>query len=53
VALRRESALRGRRLRLDEALFERLAMSRAGLWFVLHVAPSSTESSSPGRMAMA
>jgi deazaflavin-dependent oxidoreductase (nitroreductase family) len=27
-------------MRLDEALFERFAMSRAGYWFLLHVAPS-------------
>jgi deazaflavin-dependent oxidoreductase (nitroreductase family) len=39
VALRRESPYRGRRLRLDEALFERLAMSQLGLWYVLHLAP--------------
>ena len=29
----------GRRLRLDEALFERFAMSRAGNQFALHLAP--------------
>jgi deazaflavin-dependent oxidoreductase (nitroreductase family) len=39
MAFRRESPLRGRRLRLDEALGERLAMSRAGYWFLLKVAP--------------
>ncbi len=39
MSLRRESAVRGRRLRLDEALFERFAMSRAGYLFMLHVAP--------------
>jgi deazaflavin-dependent oxidoreductase (nitroreductase family) len=35
----RESPIRGRRLRLDEALFERFAMSRAGYLFMLHLAP--------------
>ncbi|WP_231995945.1 nitroreductase family deazaflavin-dependent oxidoreductase [Mycobacterium sp. 852002-51163_SCH5372311] len=39
MALLRESPRRGRRLRLDEALFERFAMSRAGYQFALHVAP--------------
>jgi deazaflavin-dependent oxidoreductase (nitroreductase family) len=39
MTLRRESPYRGRRLRVDEALFERFAMSRAGYWFVLRVAP--------------
>ncbi len=39
VPLRRESPLRGRRLRLDEVLLERFAMSRAGLQFLLKVAP--------------
>jgi deazaflavin-dependent oxidoreductase (nitroreductase family) len=39
VAFRRESPFRGRRLRLDEALFERFAMSRVGNQFALHVAP--------------
>lgn len=39
MALRRHSDLRGRRLRLDEALLERFAMSRAGYWFLLQVAP--------------
>ncbi|HZQ30257.1 MAG TPA: nitroreductase family deazaflavin-dependent oxidoreductase [Mycobacterium sp.] len=39
MALRRESPIRGRRLRIHEALFERVAMSPAGLWYVLHVAP--------------
>src|SRR5271166_6481109 len=39
VAFRRESPIRGRRLRFDEALFERFAMSRAGYWFILRVAP--------------
>jgi deazaflavin-dependent oxidoreductase (nitroreductase family) len=31
--------LRGRRLRLDEAILERFAMSRAGYLYLLHVAP--------------
>lgn len=35
----RESPLRGRRLRLDEALIERFVMSRIGMQFMLHVAP--------------
>jgi deazaflavin-dependent oxidoreductase (nitroreductase family) len=39
VAFRRESPIRGRRLRLDEALLERFAMSRAGYQYLLHVAP--------------
>jgi deazaflavin-dependent oxidoreductase (nitroreductase family) len=39
VALLRESPIRGRRLRLDEALLERFAMSRAGYLFMLHAAP--------------
>jgi deazaflavin-dependent oxidoreductase (nitroreductase family) len=39
MALRRHSDLRGRRLRLDEALLERFAMSRAGLQFLLKLAP--------------
>jgi deazaflavin-dependent oxidoreductase (nitroreductase family) len=39
VAFRRESPIRGRRLRLDEALFERFAMSRAGYLFMLRAAP--------------
>ncbi|MGH3523298.1 MAG: nitroreductase family deazaflavin-dependent oxidoreductase [Mycobacterium sp.] len=39
MSLRRESPIRGRRLRLDEVLFERFAMSRAGYLFMLHVAP--------------
>jgi hypothetical protein len=39
VTLRRQSPIRGRRLRLDKALLERFAMSRAGFWFLLHVAP--------------
>lgn len=39
MALRRESEHRGRRLRFDEVLLERFAMSRAGYRFLLHVAP--------------
>lgn len=39
MSLRRESPFRGRPLRLDEALFERFAMSRPGYLFGLHVAP--------------
>jgi deazaflavin-dependent oxidoreductase (nitroreductase family) len=31
--------MRGRRLRLDEVLFERFAMSGAGYWFMLRLAP--------------
>jgi hypothetical protein len=39
VSLRRESPIRGRRLRLDEALMERALMSPAGYRFLLHLAP--------------
>lgn len=39
MATRRYSAHRGRTLRIDEVVLERFAMSRAGLWFLLHVAP--------------
>lgn len=39
MSLRRESPIRGRRLRLDEALIERTLMSPAGYRFLLHVAP--------------
>ncbi|ETW23473.1 nitroreductase family deazaflavin-dependent oxidoreductase [Mycobacterium gastri] len=39
MALRRESPIRGRRLRLDEALMERALISPVGTLFVLHVAP--------------
>jgi deazaflavin-dependent oxidoreductase (nitroreductase family) len=39
MSLRRESPVRGRRLRLDEALAERALMSRAGYQFLLRVAP--------------
>ena len=39
MALRRESPIRGRRLRFDEVLLERALMSRAGYQFLLHLAP--------------
>jgi deazaflavin-dependent oxidoreductase (nitroreductase family) len=39
VSLRRESPIRGRRLRLDEALIERAAMSPPGYRFLINVAP--------------
>jgi hypothetical protein len=39
MSLRRESPIRGRRLRLDEALMERALMSPAGYRFLVHVAP--------------
>lgn len=39
MSLRRESPIRGRRLRLDEALVERALMSPAGYQFLLKVAP--------------
>jgi deazaflavin-dependent oxidoreductase (nitroreductase family) len=39
VTLRRESPIRGRRLRLDEALLERAIMSPPGYQFMLHLAP--------------
>jgi deazaflavin-dependent oxidoreductase (nitroreductase family) len=39
VTLRRESPIRGRRLRFDEVLIERALMSPAGYRFLLHVAP--------------
>lgn len=39
MALRRYSELRGRKLRLDEALAERMLMSRGGYWFLLKGAP--------------
>jgi deazaflavin-dependent oxidoreductase (nitroreductase family) len=39
VSLRRFSPYRGRRLRWDEALFERIAMSRAGSLLGKHLAP--------------
>ena len=39
VSFRRESQVRGRRLRLDEALLERLLVTPVGYQFLLHVAP--------------
>jgi deazaflavin-dependent oxidoreductase (nitroreductase family) len=39
MSRRRESRIRGRRLRIDEALLERFAMSRAGYQFLLRIAP--------------
>ena len=39
MSLRRESPIRGRRLRLDEALIERAAMSPPGYRFLINVAP--------------
>lgn len=39
MSLRRESPARGRKLRIDEALLERLLMSPAGYQFLLHLAP--------------
>ncbi|MFZ0905877.1 MAG: nitroreductase family deazaflavin-dependent oxidoreductase [Mycobacterium sp.] len=39
MSLRRESPIRGRRLRLDEALMERALMSPVGYRFLLHLAP--------------
>src|SRR5581483_4214128 len=39
VSLRRESPIRGRRLRIDEALMERALMSPVGYQFLLRVAP--------------
>jgi deazaflavin-dependent oxidoreductase (nitroreductase family) len=39
VSLRRESPIRGRRLRLDEAVIERALMSPAGYRYLLHLAP--------------
>lgn len=39
MTFRRYSDLRGRRLRVDEVLRERFAMSRPGLQFLLKVAP--------------
>jgi deazaflavin-dependent oxidoreductase (nitroreductase family) len=39
VSIRRESPIRGRKLRLDEALLERLLMSPVGYRFLLHLAP--------------
>lgn len=40
MSLRRHSDLRGRRLRIDEVLLERFAMSRAGYQFLLRIAPA-------------
>ncbi|WP_415823627.1 nitroreductase family deazaflavin-dependent oxidoreductase [Mycobacterium basiliense] len=39
MALRRESPIRGRRLRLDEAIMERVMMGPVGYYFMLRVAP--------------
>jgi deazaflavin-dependent oxidoreductase (nitroreductase family) len=39
VAFLRESPIRGRRLRVDEALMERVLMSPVGYQYLLHVAP--------------
>lgn len=39
MALRRYSSHRGRKLRVDEVVLERFAMSGVGYWFLLHVAP--------------
>ncbi|HJT96327.1 MAG TPA: nitroreductase family deazaflavin-dependent oxidoreductase [Mycobacterium sp.] len=39
MPLRRFSPMRGRKLRLDEALLERFVMSRLGYQYLLHVAP--------------
>ncbi|MGB6206715.1 nitroreductase family deazaflavin-dependent oxidoreductase [Mycobacterium sp.] len=39
MSLRRESPIRGRRLRIDEALMERALMSPVGYQFLLRVAP--------------
>ena len=39
MSFRRESPLRGRRLRTHEALLERALMSPAGYQFLLHLAP--------------
>src|ERR1700752_4103704 len=39
VSLRRFSPYRGRRLRVDEALFERMAMTRAGSYLGQKLAP--------------
>ncbi|WP_244892665.1 nitroreductase family deazaflavin-dependent oxidoreductase [Mycobacterium asiaticum] len=39
MSFRRESPLRGRRLRLHEALGERIAMSKFGYQMAIHVAP--------------
>jgi deazaflavin-dependent oxidoreductase (nitroreductase family) len=39
VAFRRHSPIRGRRLRVDEALMERVLMSPVGYQYILRVAP--------------
>ncbi|WP_424751701.1 hypothetical protein [Mycobacterium sp.] len=39
VSFWRDSPIRGRRPRLDEALLERFAMSPAGYQFLLHLTP--------------
>jgi hypothetical protein len=39
VSLRRESPIRGRRLRLHEALLERFLMGPVGFRYLLHAAP--------------
>ncbi|WP_242657716.1 nitroreductase family deazaflavin-dependent oxidoreductase [Mycobacterium kubicae] len=39
MALRRDSPIRGRKLRLDEALLERGLMTPVGYQFLLHLAP--------------
>lgn len=56
MAFLRESPIRGRRLRLDEAVFERFAMSRVGYLFMLHVAPGIDKAIIPrtgGRLSTA
>jgi deazaflavin-dependent oxidoreductase (nitroreductase family) len=39
VAILRESDYRGRRMRPDEVVLERFAMSPAGTWYLMHIAP--------------
>ncbi|WP_240355558.1 nitroreductase family deazaflavin-dependent oxidoreductase [Mycobacterium bourgelatii] len=39
MPFRRQSRIRGRRLRLTEALIERFVMSPVGMQFLLHIAP--------------
>jgi deazaflavin-dependent oxidoreductase (nitroreductase family) len=39
MALLRHSDYRGRRMRPDEIVLERFAMSPAGTWYLMHVAP--------------
>jgi deazaflavin-dependent oxidoreductase (nitroreductase family) len=48
VPLRRESPTRGRRLRIDEAMLERLFMSPASYRFILHLAPRIDKVLIPG-----